>query len=105
MGQAMRPVFEHGMVHVGGFEVPAEQRDRHAADSSGIPTASTALVGRGCDRRQLAELSCPTQNTVGVVGVKLDTLHFAVSQRSALVPDAVRHAITSDVVDQSGAPE
>ena len=79
------------------------RRDRAAGQASRIAAAveSLAVLHRDpcewCERRRLL------QHPLGEVRVHAYSLPFAGAERAPLVPDRVRHAETTEVVDQSGS--
>ena len=86
-GRAVRPVLEQRVVHVGGGEVPAEQRDVRAADRrGGSPSRRAARGATAAIAARPASAAGRRSIAFGVVRVQPDALAFALGERPAACP-------------------
>ena len=95
----------HGLVRIGGREDPCGPRDGATTDGARIAGAVQALPELhrdGAQRRQGGRL---LQHALGEIGVHPYALPLARAQRSALVPDGVRHPQAPEALNQTGPPD
>ena len=101
----MRSRLDHRLVGVGGAEDPPTLGHGRAGQPARIAGAVEPLAelhGDGAQRRQRLGLA---KHPLSQVGVQSHPFPFARTERTALVPDRVRHAEPAQTVHQAGAPD
>jgi len=102
---AMWTWFGERVIHVGSGKDPISLGERVCTQPVRIAGSVEALVMPCCDLADLLECADTSEHAIGEVRMQPNPFGLRQSQRTGLVPHRVRHAETTQIMDQAGTPD